>query len=102
MAARLGRWRIACIGQGDLAEIAALVAREKVGIEFLGVINAVDVAAVRSEAAKIGQIDAVIVTALQDPRGVLVTAREVFGVGHVYVPALLKIHVETSNGELTT
>ncbi len=93
MATRKGQRRIACIGSGDLAEILALVAREKGDIEFAGVIGATEAAAIEAEASRLGRIDAVIVTGLDDPRGIFAAAAKVFGVERVYAPELLRLNV---------
>jgi DNA-binding MarR family transcriptional regulator len=86
VAAARGQRRLALLGHGDLAEIASLVAREH-PIEIVGVV------ATGSEAefAAAGPVDAVVVTALVDPRGALEAALRAFGTERVYVPAILRV-----------
>jgi DNA-binding MarR family transcriptional regulator len=93
VASRRGQRRVACIGVGDLAEILALVAREKEDIEFVGVLHSGDAAAIEAEASGLGRIDAILVTGLDDPRGIFEAAVRIFGVERVYAPELLKVHV---------
>jgi predicted transcriptional regulator len=91
-AANKGQRRIVLIGEGDLAEIASLVAREH-PVEILAVLAAhTDATALRAQAATIGGIDAVAITALDHPREVHSAALDVFGDGRVYAPALLRIN----------
>jgi DNA-binding MarR family transcriptional regulator len=101
VAARKGQRRIACIGAGDLAEILALVAREKQDIEFAGVLGAADAAMIKTEASKLGRVDAVVITAIEDPREIFAAALAVFGADRVYAPELLKVHARSDGNGAT-
>lgn len=91
LAAARGQRRVALLGHGDLAEIATLIARDH-PIEIVGVIAAGgETARLESELAA-GSADAIVVTALTDPRGALEAALRVFGAERVYVPAILRVY----------
>lgn len=88
-AAGRGQKRLVLIGSGDLAEIATLVARQ---VEIAGIVagdNRAD--ALKASVEAFGQVDAVIVTALREPREIYNAAVEAFGAGSVYAPPLLRI-----------
>jgi DNA-binding MarR family transcriptional regulator len=92
LAAARGQRRLALLGHGDLAEIASLVARDH-PIDILGVIAA-DGEAARLEAElAAARPDAIVVTALIDPRAALEAALRVFGAEQVYVPAILRVYM---------
>lgn len=91
LAAARGQRRLALLGQGDLAEIASLVAREH-PVEIIGVMAAgADAARLAVELTAIGSADAIVVTALVDPRAALAAALRVFDAERVYVPAILRV-----------
>ena len=101
LAAARGQRRLALLGQGDLAEIASLVAREH-PVEIIGVMAAGgDAARLAAELVAVGSADAIVVTALVDPRGALAAALRVFGAERVYVPAILRVPMPAaaSSGE---
>ena len=86
-AAARGQKRLALIGDGDLAEIARLVAREH-PVEIVGALALpADFAKAQIDAA-----DAVMITALSDARAVYEAAVAAFGAERVHVPALLRVH----------
>ena len=88
VAAARGQRRLALIGDGDLAEIARLVAREHA-------VEIVDILALPAGVARLdldAQIDAVMITALSDARAVYDAALAAFGAERVHVPALLRLH----------
>jgi len=91
LAAARDQRRLALLGQGDLAEIASLVAREH-PVEIIGVMAAgADAARLAVELTAIGSADAIVVTALVDPRAALAAALRVFDAERVYVPAILRV-----------
>jgi DNA-binding MarR family transcriptional regulator len=90
-----GQRRIALLGQGDLAEISMLVAREK-NVEIAGVVPTGDAQGIRRDAEALGNVDAVVVTALDDPRSNSLLAIEVFGANRVHVPELLRVRFAPS------
>ena len=101
LAAARGQRRLALLGQGDLAEIASLVAREH-PVEIIGVMaSGGDAARFAAELAAVGPADAIVVTALVDPRGALAAALRVFDAERVYVPAILRVPMPAaaSSGE---
>ena len=90
-AAGRGQRRLALIGHGDLAEIASLVVRE-FPLEIAGTIAAsADGNALETERSILGEIDAVVLTTLIQPRETYLAAIEAFGTGRVYAPALLRV-----------
>jgi DNA-binding MarR family transcriptional regulator len=92
VAATRGQKRLALIGEGDLAEIARLVAREH-AVEIVGVLPlAAGQARLGREAAPNGGVDAVLITALSDSRAAYEAALAAFGAERVHVPALLRVH----------
>src|SRR5262249_52910992 len=93
LAAARRQRRLALLGGGDLAEIARLVARER-PVEIVGVIAAGnDAARLATEVTAIGALDAIVVTALVDPRGALGAALHLFGAERAYVPAILRVRM---------
>jgi DNA-binding MarR family transcriptional regulator len=101
LAAARGQRRLALFGHGDLAEIASLVAREH-PVEIVTVIAAGgDAMRLAADLAGAGPADAIVVTALVDPRGALEAALRAFAADRVYVPAILRVHVPApaSSGE---
>jgi DNA-binding MarR family transcriptional regulator len=91
-AAARGQKRLAFIGEGDLAEIARLVAREH-PVEIVGVLQLpASQARLSRDAAPGGGIDAVLITALSDSRAAYEAALAAFGAERVHVPALLRVH----------
>jgi DNA-binding MarR family transcriptional regulator len=101
LASARGQRRLALLGHGDLAEIASLVAREH-PVEIVGVIAAgSDAMLLAADLAGAGPADAVVVTALVDPRGALEAALRAFAADRVYVPAILRVHMPApaSSGE---
>ena len=92
VAAARGQRRLALIGDGDLAEIARLVAREH-PVEIVGVVaQPSDRANLDLEGPQIDAADAVMITALSDTRAAYDAACAAFGAERVHVPALLRVH----------
>jgi hypothetical protein len=90
LAAR-GQCRLALVGDGDLAEIARLVARDHL-IEIAGIAAASpDVAGLTANLEDFGPLDAIVVTALEQSREVFAAAVELLGPERVYAPALLRV-----------
>ena len=96
LATARGQRRLALLGHGDLAEIASLVAREH-PVEIVGVIAAGgDAMRLKADLANAGPADAIVVTALVEPRAALEAALRVFAADRVYVPAILRVHMPAS------
>ena len=92
LAAARGQRRLALIGDGDLAEIARLVAREH-PVEIVGVLSLpAGGARLDFDRAQIESADAVMITALSDARTAHDAACTAFGADRVHVPALLRVH----------
>ncbi len=92
VAAARGQKRLALIGDGDLAEIARLVAREH-PVEIVGVLSPpAGSARLNLDKAQIDSADAVMITALSDARAAYDAALAIFGPERVHVPALLRVH----------
>jgi DNA-binding MarR family transcriptional regulator len=98
-AAKRGHKRLALLGDGDLAEIATLVARD-FAVEIATVIPAASEAEVlHSALGKVGRVDGIVVTAVVDPRGAFEAAVAVFGSERVYAPALLRLPFASVEGD---
>ncbi len=92
VAAARGQRRLALIGDGDLAEIARLVAREH-PVEIVSVLSLpAGSARLNLDKAQIDSADAVMITALSDARAAYDAALAIFGAERVHVPALLRVH----------
>jgi DNA-binding MarR family transcriptional regulator len=92
VAAARGQRRLALIGEGDLAEIARLVAREH-PVEIVGVMSLpADGLGIGLDGAAIDAVDAVMITALSDARVAYDMALAAFGAERVHVPPLLRVH----------
>jgi len=90
-AARRGHQRLALVGDGDLAEIASLVARDY-SVEIVRVVAVGPEAVPLADAiAALGRVDAVVVTALVQPREAFDAAIAALGAERVYAPALLRL-----------
>jgi DNA-binding transcriptional regulator LsrR (DeoR family) len=90
LAAR-GQCRLALIGEGDLAEIARLVARDHL-VEVAGIAPASpDPVELAANLQGLGSLDAVVVTALVQSRETLAAAVELLGAERVYAPPLLRV-----------
>jgi len=86
-----GQRRLALVGEGDLAEIASLVAREH-PVEIVGVVVAgSDAARLRAALEALGPIDAAVLTALEQPREVFAATLAVLGAERVHAPPLLRV-----------
>jgi hypothetical protein len=89
--AACGQCRLALVGGGDLAEIARLVARDH-HIEIAGIVPAgADTAGLAAHLKGFGPLDAIMVTALEQPREAFAAAVELLGAERVYAPALLRV-----------
>lgn len=102
VAVKRGQRRLALAGEGDLAEIANLVAG-KHGIEISGMLVAnrgANELAVSAEA--LGKIDAVVITELVNSREVFEAVSKIFGPDRVYAPELLRIGSLGKSKEDTT
>jgi DNA-binding MarR family transcriptional regulator len=90
LAAR-GQFRLALIGDGDLAEIARLVARDHL-VEVAGIArSSPDTAGLSLNLEGLGPLDAVVVTTLERSRETFAAAVELLGAERVYAPALLRV-----------
>lgn len=92
VAAARGHRRLALIGDGDLAEIARLVAREH-PVEIVAILPLpADGLRDGPDGAAIDAVDAVMITALSDARAAYDAALAAFGAERVHLPALLRVH----------
>ena len=90
LAAR-GQCRLALVGNGDLAEIARLVARDH-RVEIAGIAPASpDAVVLAANLEGFGALDAIVVSALEQSRETFVAAVELLGADRVHAPALLRI-----------
>jgi DNA-binding MarR family transcriptional regulator len=100
-AAQRGQRRLVLIGEGDLAEIASLVAG-KHPIEICGTIAANnDPAQLSADLKALGAVDAVVITATDQPRESYETARKFFSVDCVHAPELLRLRAPLTIQETT-
>ena len=95
IAAGLGQNRLALLGDGDLTEIARLVSLEK-GVKVVGTVTLSDLVTLQRDLCALGEIDAIVVTTLDDPREAYRCAIELFGKDRVHVPELLRVHARRS------
>jgi hypothetical protein len=88
--------RLVLIGGGELADIARLVAREH-AVEIAGtVVASADPGVLATGLAGLGELDAALVTAIENPQEAFEAALNLFGPDRVYVPALLRIRHRTA------
>jgi len=94
-----GQHRLALVGDGDLSEIARLIAREH-SMEVAGIAAASgDPGVLATNLAALGKVDAVIITALVGSRDVFNAAVSILGEDRVYAPPLLRVHLSTPRTE---
>jgi DNA-binding MarR family transcriptional regulator len=89
-----GQRRLALVGEGDLAQIALLVARESV-IEIAGIAKGITVGG----EPLFNGVDAVVITDLVEPRAAYDAAIERFDAARVHTPALLRLQSHRANRE---
>lgn len=86
-----GHRRVALVGEGDLAEIASLVAHAN-AVEIAGIVGAAGSSdLIKERLAALGPVDAVLITALADSRGAYEAAVAAIGPERVYAPELLRL-----------
>lgn len=91
-AASKGQKKLLLIGHGELAEIAALVARDH-PVEILGVVaDGIQAGSLAQEAARFGNFHAVVITSMSAARETFDAAVAAFGQDRVEAPALLRVH----------
>jgi DNA-binding transcriptional regulator LsrR (DeoR family) len=93
-AAAKGQLRLVLVGPGDLAEIATLVASEA-QVTIVGTI-APQAEELEQSLSAIGNIDALVVTALENPQEIFSASIAAFGAERVYAPALLRLNRQSS------
>jgi len=92
-ATKRGQRRLVLIGDGDLAEIAGLVAG-KHPVEIVATFAALrDTTELAASLDGFGNIDGIVITETQAPRDVLEAALARFGAERVWVPALLGVRM---------
>jgi DNA-binding MarR family transcriptional regulator len=96
-AAARGQHRFALLGAGELAEIAILVSREH-QVEIAGIITSAVPDRIAADAAALGPVDAVVITALVGSRDIFQAAVAVFGGDRVHAPPLLRLHLPANGG----
>ena len=93
---RIGWQRVALIGEGELAEVAAIVAMET-GVGLCGIIapgsNQVKIAGVEvvQSLPDLGPVDAVIVTDIKEPQKTYEALSRIFPAERILCPALLHV-----------
>lgn len=80
------------VGQGDLADVASLVAPRSQALIVATLPGEREAAALRSALAATA-FDRVMVTAMDYPQDVFSGAIAAFGVEHVCAPKMLRVHV---------
>jgi DNA-binding MarR family transcriptional regulator len=99
MAAKRGQRRLVLIGEGDLAEIASLVAG-KHPVEICGTIAASqDPVRLAAAFEAFGNIDAVVITAAVGPQEVFEAATKFLALDRVHAPDLLRVRSPTQSRE---
>jgi DNA-binding MarR family transcriptional regulator len=90
-AAARGQRRLALIGEGDLAEIAQLIATTH-PIKICGIVPANgDSEGLAAQLAPLDPVDAVVITAASEAREALLAANKLYTFDRVYVPELLRL-----------
>jgi DNA-binding MarR family transcriptional regulator len=98
-AASLGQQRMVLVGEGDLADIASLVAREH-AIKIVGVVPwTADAGAVAAAIAALGPVDAVFITTVVQSQDAFDAVRAAVGADRVYAPRLLRLRKPTPTSE---
>jgi DNA-binding MarR family transcriptional regulator len=91
LAATRGQRRLALIGEGDLAEIAQLIATRH-AVKIVGIVPADDDADKLAAAlSAFDPVDAVVLTAANSAREVFVATNKLYPPERVYVPELLRL-----------
>ncbi len=86
-----GQRRLVLLGEGDLAEIAQLIAM-KHPVKIAGVLPASsDAERLAAELAALDPVDAVVITAASDAREVFIAAKKLFPPDRVHAPELLRL-----------
>jgi predicted transcriptional regulator len=86
-----GQRRIVLVGEGDLADVARLIANEH-AVEIVATLPDLSTAAAARKAfAKTPPFDCAVVVSLAVPTEVFAACKEVLGSGAVYAPPLLRI-----------
>ncbi|MDI1344769.1 MAG: winged helix-turn-helix transcriptional regulator [Pseudolabrys sp.] len=96
-AAQRGQKRFVLLGGGDLADIALLVAREK-NVDVAGIADAKNAAELQRLLKAFGQVDAVVITALEHTREALKISLTVLSENRVHVPELLRVRFSRHSG----
>lgn len=91
---RRGQRRLVLIGEGDLAEIALLVARES-AVKIAGIANGFTAAS----AHLFENADAVVITDLVEPRAAYDAAIERFDASRIHTPAVLRLQSHRAHRE---
>lgn len=100
-AALRGQSRFALLGGGDLADIALLVAREK-NVDVAGIANASNAADLQRQLKAFGQVDAVMITALEGTHDALKISLAALPENRVHIPELLRVRFSRPFGASET
>ena len=100
-AAQRGQKRFVLLGDGDLADIALLVAREK-NVDVAGIAAAKSATELQRQLKAFGQVDAVMITALEHTREALEISLVVLSENRVHIPELLRVRFSRPSGERET
>lgn len=99
MAAKRGQRRLVLIGEGDLAEIANLVAG-KHPVEICGTIAASrDPVRLAAVVEAVGNVDAVVITAAVESREVFEAATKFLALDRIHAPDLLRVRSPVQSRE---
>lgn len=96
-AALRGQSRFVLLGGGDLADIALLVAREK-SVDVAGIANANNAADLQFQLKAFGQVDAIIITALEGTQDALKISLTALPENRVHIPDLLRVRFSRASG----
>lgn len=100
VAASRGQRRLALIGEGELADIASLVAHEHPA-EIVDVIKIPEKAAdLAVRIAALGPLDGVVITSLDRPREVLDALMAQLPSERIHAPALLRLHAPVNGAQV--
>ncbi|MCX7309903.1 MAG: winged helix-turn-helix transcriptional regulator [Afipia sp.] len=100
-AALRGQKRFVLLGSGDLADIALLVAREK-NVDVAGIASANNAADLQRQLKAFGQVDAVMITALERTNDALKISLAALLENRVHIPELLRVRFSRPFGASET
>ncbi len=98
-ASKRGQSQIALVGEGDLAEIARLIASQH-SLDVRGVVTSShDPVQLAAAIKALGNVDAVVITAVTEPREAFDAATKILPPDRIHVPDLLRVRAAVQTRE---